>query len=109
MPFASTAFSTKASIDVRSPKLLNVKFEEGTIGTPQLLEGVELPSSVTLMGQTVDLRPVQVVHRAGLFECMCAVGRSIMLAGVGWLGSVLFFACWQLLLPVACNACFLSG
>lgn len=60
VPFASTALSTRASFEVRSPKLLSVRFEQGSVATPQLLEGVELPKSVSVMGQTIDLTPLQV-------------------------------------------------
>ncbi len=60
VPFAQTAVSTRAAFEVRSPKLLNVRFEQGTVATPQLLEGVELPNTVSVMGQTVDLTPLQV-------------------------------------------------
>lgn len=60
VPFARTALSTRASFEVRSPKLLSVRFEQGSVATPQLLEGVELPRSISVMGQTVDLTPLQV-------------------------------------------------
>eukprot|EP00887_Chlorella_sp_A99_P006433 scaffold3.g6433.t1 len=44
---------------VRSPKLLQVKFEEGRLATPELLGEVSLPSSVEIAGQLVDLAPLQ--------------------------------------------------
>jgi PAP_fibrillin len=55
VPFSRTAFSTTASFEVRSPKLLNINFERGTIQTPELLQDIEFPSSVSVLGQSVDL------------------------------------------------------
>lgn len=54
-PFSRTAFSTTASIEVRSPKRLQLRFERGTISTPELITDLELPDTVSVMGQTVDL------------------------------------------------------
>lgn len=59
-PRSKTALSATASFEVRSPKLLQVKFEEGRVATPQLLSDLALPSSLELLGQRVDLAPVQV-------------------------------------------------
>jgi len=59
VPLTRTAFSTSASFEVRSPKRLQVRFEKGTIATPQLLSEVELPSSLTVMGQALDLSQVK--------------------------------------------------
>lgn len=58
-PLSKTALSATASFEVRSPKLLQVKFEEGRVATPQLLSDLALPSSLELLGQRVDLAPVQ--------------------------------------------------
>ncbi|KAK9908266.1 hypothetical protein WJX75_005120 [Coccomyxa subellipsoidea] len=55
VPFSRTSFSTTASFEVRSPKRLQVRFERGTVATPELLQDVELPSSVSVLGQPVDL------------------------------------------------------
>lgn len=55
VPLSRTAFSTTASFEVRSPKRLQVKFERGTIQTPQLLSDIEVPESISVMGQAVDL------------------------------------------------------
>lgn len=35
---------------------MQIKFVSGTLATPQLLADVDLPESVSLLGQTVDLR-----------------------------------------------------
>lgn len=65
-PFSRTSVSTSASFEIRSPKRLQVKFEKGIIATPKLLQDVELPSSISVLGQPVDvsalkaaLRPVE--------------------------------------------------
>eukprot|EP00798_Chlamydomonas_sp_ICE-L_P002366 gene2366-8674_t len=55
VPFSRTAFTTTASFEVRSPKRLQLKLEKGGIVTPELLADLELPNSVTIMGQAVDL------------------------------------------------------
>lgn len=47
------------SPQVRSPKRLQVRFERGSIATPQLLSDVEVPASVSVLGQTVDLSQLQ--------------------------------------------------
>ena len=55
VPFSRTSFSTSASFEVRSPKRLQVRFERGTVATPELLQDVELPDSVSVLGQPIDL------------------------------------------------------
>lgn len=59
VPFSRTSLGSSAVIEVRSPKLLQVQFQEGQIATPELLDDFELPSSVDVMGQSVDLSPLQ--------------------------------------------------
>jgi hypothetical protein len=56
-PLATTSFSTNAKFEVRSPKRVEIKFEEGIIGTPQLIESIELPENVEILGQKIDLSP----------------------------------------------------
>jgi PAP_fibrillin len=56
VPGSSTDFSTKASLTVESPKRVNLKFEQGTISTPQLATDLEIPDFTNVMGQSVDLR-----------------------------------------------------
>lgn len=51
---------------MRSPKLLQIAFQEGRVATPQLLADLQLPSSLELMGQSVDLAPLQVRGRRAL-------------------------------------------
>jgi len=44
-----------ACAQVRSPQRLQLMFERGTVSTPQLMSDLELPDSVSVMGQVVDL------------------------------------------------------
>lgn len=80
VPLSSTALSTTASFEVRSPKRIAVRFERGAIATPQLLSDIQIPESVSVLGQTVDLSAVR-----GLLQ---PVGDG--LAGlIGQVGSLL--------------------
>lgn len=56
-PLATTSFSTNATFDVRSPKRVQLKFEEGVIGTPQLTDSLVIPEEVEFLGQKIDLAP----------------------------------------------------
>ncbi|KAL0845573.1 hypothetical protein Bca101_018819 [Brassica carinata] len=58
-PLASTSFSTNAKFEVRSPKRVQVKFEQGVIGTPQLTDSIEIPEFVEVLGQKIDLNPIR--------------------------------------------------
>jgi hypothetical protein len=59
-PLSSTALSATASFEVRSPKRLSVRFERGGIATPQLMEQLDLPESLPMLGGgTVDLAPLR--------------------------------------------------
>ena len=64
-PLARTSFATSASVEVRSPKLLQVQFRQGRVATPQLLQDVALPQSLEVLGRQVDISPLQVGGRAG--------------------------------------------
>ena len=59
VPFSRTAFTTTASFEVRSPKRLQLKLEKGGVQTPELLSDLELPSTVSVLGQAVDLSQVK--------------------------------------------------
>ena len=59
VPFSKTSIGSKASFDVRSPKLLEIKFTDGTIFTPELMSDFELPDSIEVAGQMVDLSPLK--------------------------------------------------
>lgn len=56
-PLATTSISTNAKFEVRSPKRVQIKFEEGIIGTPQLTDSLVIPEKVEFLGQKVDLTP----------------------------------------------------
>lgn len=55
VPFSKTSVGSTANFDVRSPKLLEIEFTDGRISTPELMSDFELPDSVEVAGQTVDL------------------------------------------------------
>ncbi|KAL3614964.1 prolyl aminopeptidase [Castilleja foliolosa] len=56
-PFSTTSISTNAKFEVRSPKRVQIKFDEGVIGTPQLTDSIVLPENVEFLGQKIDLTP----------------------------------------------------
>ncbi|KAK9267876.1 hypothetical protein L1049_010313 [Liquidambar formosana] len=56
-PLATTSISTNAKFEVRSPKRVLIKLDEGIIGTPQLTDSIVLPEKVEFLGQSVDLTP----------------------------------------------------
>lgn len=56
-PLATTSFSTNATFEVRSPKRVQIKFEEGIISTPQLTDAIDIPESVEFLGKKIDLAP----------------------------------------------------
>ncbi|KAH0826133.1 hypothetical protein HID58_033804 [Brassica napus] len=58
-PLATTSFSTNAKFEVQSPKRVQIKFEQGVIGTPQLMDSIEIPESVEVLGQKIDLNPIR--------------------------------------------------
>ncbi|CAA7054375.1 unnamed protein product [Microthlaspi erraticum] len=58
-PLATTSFSTNAKFEVRSPKRVQIKFEQGIIGTPQLTDSIEIPEFVEVLGQKIDLNPIR--------------------------------------------------
>lgn len=59
VPFSRTSLTATASFEVRSPKLLQIEFREGQVGTPELLADFEIPSNVEILGQNLDLTPVK--------------------------------------------------
>jgi len=58
-PVTSSSFAASASFEIRSPKRIQVKFEEGLIGAPKLTESIEVPSSVDVFGQKIDISAAQ--------------------------------------------------
>ncbi|GMH37590.1 hypothetical protein BSKO_05463 [Bryopsis sp. KO-2023] len=55
VPFSRTSFSTSASFEVSSPKRLRLQYTSGNVATPELLEDIDLPNEVSVMGQSIDL------------------------------------------------------
>lgn len=58
-PLATTSLSTNAKFEVRSPQRVQIKFEEGIIGTPQLTDSIVLPENVEFLGQNIDFSPIK--------------------------------------------------
>jgi len=53
-----------------------VKFEEGTVGAPKLTDSIEVPSSVDVFGQNIDLTPARGLLQP-LQEVATAVARTL--------------------------------
>lgn len=77
VPFSRTSFSTVASLEVRSPTRLQVKFEEGIVRTPELLEDIDIPSSVSVMGQTVDVSAALKPIESSVKDAVAQIGSFI--------------------------------
>ncbi|KAK9715024.1 hypothetical protein RND81_06G137400 [Saponaria officinalis] len=71
-PLATTSVSTNAKFEVRSPKRVQIKFEEGIIGTPQITDSLVLPENVEFLGQKIDLTPLK-----GLFNSVQDTASSV--------------------------------
>lgn len=71
-PLATTSLSTNAKFEVRSPQRVQIKFEQGIIGTPQLTDSIVLPENVEFLGQKIDLSPVK-----GLFTSLQDTASSV--------------------------------
>ncbi|XP_059437304.1 plastid-lipid-associated protein, chloroplastic-like [Corylus avellana] len=54
---ATASVKTNSKFEVRSPKSVQIKLEEGIIGTPQFLDSIEIPEDVEFLGQKIDLTP----------------------------------------------------
>lgn len=79
VPFSKTSIGSTATFDVRSPKLLEIEFTDGRIATPELMSDFELPDSLDVAGQTLELtglktalKPIDgpvrsVIEQAGTF------------------------------------------
>ena len=75
-PFSSTSLTTNAKFEVRSPKRVQIKFEEGIIGTPQLTDSIVIPEKVELFGQNIDLSPFKGVI-SSLQDTASSVAKTI--------------------------------
>ncbi|KAJ1291448.1 hypothetical protein BS78_02G316000 [Paspalum vaginatum] len=71
-PLASTSVSTNAKFEIRSPKRVQIKFDEGVIGTPQLTDSIVLPENFELFGQKIDLSPFK-----GIFSSIENAASSV--------------------------------
>ncbi|GKV01950.1 hypothetical protein SLEP1_g14456 [Rubroshorea leprosula] len=58
-PLATSSITTNAKFEIRSPKRVQIKFEESIIGTPQLTDSIVFPESVEFLGQKFDLSPLK--------------------------------------------------
>ncbi|GIL86762.1 hypothetical protein Vretimale_15653 [Volvox reticuliferus] len=54
-----TSLSTVSNYNIASPKRLQFTVQRGILHTPSIEGNLELPASVTLMGQTLDLAPLR--------------------------------------------------
>ncbi|KAG1327188.1 putative protein argonaute 16 [Cocos nucifera] len=75
-PLATTSVTTNAKFEVRSPKRVQIKFEEGIIGTPQLTDSIVIPEKVELLGQNIDLSPFKGVITS-VQDAASSVARTI--------------------------------
>ncbi|XP_068650403.1 plastoglobulin-1, chloroplastic [Aristolochia californica] len=58
-PFATISFSASASFEVRSPSRVQVQFKEGIFQPPEISSSLELPESVDIFGQKIELSVVK--------------------------------------------------
>ncbi|CAL9195026.1 unnamed protein product [Musa hybrid cultivar] len=75
-PLATTSVTTNAKFEVRSPKRVQIKFEEGIIGTPQLTADIVIPDKVEFLGQNIDLSPFNGVI-SSIQNAAASVARTI--------------------------------
>ncbi|GFR40712.1 hypothetical protein Agub_g1319 [Astrephomene gubernaculifera] len=58
-PMLQTSLSTLSSYTVASPKRLQFTIQSGRLHTPSIEASLELPATLSLMGQTLDLSPLR--------------------------------------------------
>ncbi|KAG6467931.1 chromoplast-specific carotenoid-associated protein C1, chromoplastic-like [Zingiber officinale] len=75
-PLSFTSLTTNAKFEVRSPKRVQIKFEEGAIGTPQLTDNIVIPDKVEFLGQNIDLSPFKGIINS-LQDAASSVARTI--------------------------------
>jgi len=71
-PLATTSVATNAKFEIRSPKRVQIKFDEGIVGTPQLTDSIVLPEKFELFGQNIDLSPLK-----GIFSSIENAASSV--------------------------------
>lgn len=89
-PLSKTTVSTTAAVDVVSAKRVAVRFERGRVATPQLLAGYdgdlaaalrsEVPETVTVAGQSVDLSGVKSALLVPAAEAAGGLARRVAAA-----------------------------
>uniref|UniRef100_A0A0D9XB46 Plastid lipid-associated protein/fibrillin conserved domain-containing protein n=1 Tax=Leersia perrieri TaxID=77586 RepID=A0A0D9XB46_9ORYZ len=75
-PLATTSVSTNAKFEIRSPKRVQIKFDEGIIGTPQLTDSIVLPEKFEFLGQNIDLTPFKGIF-SSIENAASSVARTI--------------------------------
>ncbi|KAF0911755.1 hypothetical protein E2562_011749 [Oryza meyeriana var. granulata] len=75
-PLATTSVSTNAKFEIRSPKRVQIKFDEGIIGTPQLTDSIVLPEKFEFLGQNIDLTPLKGIF-SSIENAASSVARTI--------------------------------
>ncbi|KAL5201413.1 hypothetical protein ABZP36_035767 [Zizania latifolia] len=75
-PLATTSVSTNAKFEIRSPKRVQIKFDEGVIGTPQLTDSIVLPEKFEFLGQNIDLTPLKGIF-SSIENAASSVARTI--------------------------------
>lgn len=54
-----------------------IKFEQGRVQTPELLADIQLPASLMVMGQTVDLVRIPITHYTHYYWDTLAAGGEV--------------------------------
>ncbi|XP_075508727.1 plastid lipid-associated protein 3, chloroplastic-like [Primulina tabacum] len=58
-PTSTLSFSASAAFEIRSPSRIQVEFKEGSFNPPEIKSSVDLPESVNIFGQNINLSFVQ--------------------------------------------------
>ncbi|XP_011082345.1 plastoglobulin-1, chloroplastic [Sesamum indicum] len=58
-PVSTLSFSASASFEVRSPTRIQVEFKEGTFKPPEIKSSIDLPESINVFGQNINLSSIQ--------------------------------------------------
>ncbi|XP_073133096.1 plastoglobulin-1, chloroplastic [Henckelia pumila] len=58
-PTINLSFSASASFEIRSPSRIQVEFKEGSFNPPEIKSSVDLPESINILGQNINLSSVQ--------------------------------------------------
>ena len=83
-PLLESSVSANASFEVRSPKRLQVKFDEAGVETPTIVNDVfqymSLPMTVDVMGQSIDTGPLAALmepFQSGLSGALDGVKNAV--------------------------------